>query len=144
MSKKHKKSITTPRIRGTYYLTQAGVEADEIRSLILRRRLQILVHSCIYYVFDENIISDSQWSKWAKELVKLQKEYPQIANRVDYSKEFNGFDASTGYHLPIRNIEIMNKAQELLSLNKEETYGYSRHSIDRAKPGGDVIRLKIP
>ena len=146
MGKKHKKSTPPPRIKGTYHLTKAGVEADEVRSLILRRRLQVLVHSCIYYVFNENIVSDSTWSEWARELAQLQKEYPEIAKRVDYAKEFEGFDASTGYHLPTRNIEIMNKAQDLLRLHKEDKYkyGYPGHNYHRAKPGSDVIRLTLP
>lgn len=144
MGKKHKKSTPPPRIKGTYPLTQAGVEADEVRSLILRRRLQVLVHSCIYYVFNENIVSDSTWSEWARELTQLQKDYPKIADRVDYAKEFKGFDASTGYHLPTRNIEIMNKAQDLLRLYKEDKYGYPGHNDHRAKPGSDVIRLTLP
>ena len=146
MGKKQKKSTPPPRIRGTYHLTQVGVEADEIRSLILRRRLQVLVHSCIYYVFNENIVSDSTWSEWARELAQLQKDYPKIADRVDYAKEFKGFDASTGYHLPTRNIEIMNKAQDLLRLYKEDKYkyGYPGHNDHRAKSGSDVIRLTLP
>ena len=48
---------------------------DEIKSLILRRRLQTLVHSCIYYYFDDNIISDAEWARRALELEELQKQY---------------------------------------------------------------------
>ena len=47
----------------------------DIRELILRRRRQLLVHSVIYYRFNENLISDQTWSNWAVELEKLQKEY---------------------------------------------------------------------
>ena len=110
MSKKKRKAIQAPRIRGTYHLTQAGVEADGVRSLILRRRLQILVHSCIYYELNDNIIPDSTWSAWAEELAKLQKQYPKIAERVDYAKEFKDFDGSTGFNLPTRNPEVMSVA----------------------------------
>lgn len=142
MGKKH--GIVVTRIRGTYYLSQAGVEADEIRTLILRRRLQILIHSCIYYVFNDNIISDSTWSEWARELTHLQEKYPLIASRVDYAREFKNFDGSTGFDLPTRNPEIMAKAQYLLKLHKEDKYGYIGHGVDRAKSGSDVIRIKIP
>lgn len=120
MGKKRKTPVKPNLIRGTYYLTEAGVEADEIRTLILRRRLQVLVHSCIYYVFNENIISDFTWSGWARELVELQEKYPSIAARVDYAKEFQDFDGSTGFHLPTRNLEIMAKAQYLLEIRKEK------------------------
>ena len=59
MSRKKRKSqggIPRPRIRGTHHLTQVGVEVDEIRSLILRRRLQLLVHSYIYYDLNNNLM----------------------------------------------------------------------------------------
>lgn len=93
MSKKRKIPVKPSLIRGTHYLTEAGVEADEIRTLILRRRLQVLVHSCIYYVFNENIIPDFTWSAWARELAELQEKYPSIAARVDYAKEFQALMA---------------------------------------------------
>lgn len=144
MSKRKKDPPGNPKIRGTYNLTQVGVETDEIRSLILRRRLQILVHSCIYYELDSNLVSDRTWSTWAQELVKLQKKYPQIAERVDYAKEFKDFDGSTGFNLPTRNPEVMSKARYLLKLHKEDKHGYARHQAHRAKPGSNVIRIKIP
>lgn len=144
MSKKRKASARTSSIRGTYYLSQAGTEADEVRTLILRRRLQILVHSCIYYELNGNLISDSTWSTWAEELVKLQKQYPQIAERVDYAKEFRNFDGSTGFYLPTKNAEILSKARYLLKLQKEDKNGYVGHQAHRAKSGSDVIRIKIP
>nr|DAG77252.1 MAG TPA: LIGANc+ dependent DNA ligase adenylation domain [Caudoviricetes sp.] len=141
---KKKKTQPEIRIRGTYHLSRAKVEADGVRTLILRRRLQILVHSCIYYVYNDNIVSDSTWSQWARELAELQEKYPSIASRVDYAEEFKGFDGSTGYHLPTRNPEIMSKAQYLLKLHKEDEYGYTGHQANRAKPGSDVIRIKVP
>lgn len=85
-----------------------------IKSLIQRRRLQILVHSCIYYVFGSSLISDNQWKDWAVELVSLQKGNPKIANQVKYAKEFKDFDPSTGYNLPIREDDIMSRALHLM------------------------------
>lgn len=38
-------------------------EKLKIAELILQRRLQMLVHSYIYYELNDNIISDSTWSK---------------------------------------------------------------------------------
>ena len=145
MSKKRKTPVKPNLIRGTYYLTEAGVEADEIRTLILRRRLQVLVHSCLYYVFNENLISDSTWSAWARELVELQREYPSIAARVDYAKEFQDFDASTGFQLPTRNFEIMAKAQYLLDIRKEKAnVRDSGHQAHRADTPGTVVRISFP
>ena len=148
MPKRNRKSrttVTSPRIRGTYHLTQAGVEVDEVRSLILRRRLQLLVHSCIYYDMNENLISDSTWSGWAKELVQLQEQYPDIARRVDYHEGFIGFDGSTGFDLPYRQPEIMNKAQWLVDHYKEVTHEpTTRHSVGRADSRPDVVRIHFP
>ena len=145
MSKKRKIPVKPSLIRGTHYLTEAGVEADEIRTLILRRRLQVLVHSCIYYVFNENIIPDSTWSAWARELAELQEKYPSIAARVDYAKEFQGFDGSTGFHLPTRNLETMAKAQYLLKIRKEKAnVRDSGHQAHRADTPSTVVRICFP
>ena len=48
-----------------------------IKEKIRQRRRQMLVHSYIYYELDDNIVSDAQWAKWAKELEQLQKNYPK-------------------------------------------------------------------
>jgi hypothetical protein len=145
MSKK-RKTPSGVGIRGTHYLTQARVETNDIRSLILRRRLQVLVHSCIYYELNENIVADSTWSAWAEELAELQKQYPKIADRVDYAKEFKDFDGSTGFHLPTRNPEIMAKAKYLLKICKErDVYVRTiRYQNCGADPEPDVIRICFP
>ena len=39
-----------------------------VKALILRRRLQVWVHSMIYYNLNANIVSDSVWSRWAEDL----------------------------------------------------------------------------
>jgi hypothetical protein len=90
------------------------------------------------------LISDHQWATWAQELVQLQKDYPHIAARVDYAQEFKGFDASTGFDLPIRNLEIMDKAQYLLKICKEKKYGQPRHQVDRTNSRDSTIRLFFP
>ena len=38
---------------------------EEIKSLIQRRRLQLLVHSAIYYAYNESIVTDEHWKNWA-------------------------------------------------------------------------------
>lgn len=91
---------------------------NDISELINRRRRQILIHSAIYYELNDNIIDDRTWSKWALELVDLQKKYPEIAEKCVYAEEFRDFDGSTGFHLPINSEEILNKATELLNTYK--------------------------
>lgn len=88
-----------------------------IAQRIQRRRLQILVHSAIYYIFNDNIVSDITWSHWGLELVELQKKYPDIAEKVVYADAFRNWDASTGFNLPINDEWVLSKAQYLLMLH---------------------------
>lgn len=90
-----------------------------VKELIQRRRLQILVHSCIYYILDESIISDSTWSAWAAELVELQQRYPEIAETACWHEAFSGFDGSTGFDLPLEDEWVLNKARYLLKRRKQ-------------------------
>ena len=86
----------------------------EISELITRRRKQILVHSTIYYRFNDNIISDHKWNEWAKELCELQTKYPKIAENCWLHEYFKNFDASTGFDLPLNHPWAINKARYLL------------------------------
>lgn len=70
-----------------------------IQEKIKQRRRQMLVHSYLYYEKDVNIISDAQWSKWAKELAQLQKDYPKEASQVEFSEMFQNWNGSTGAYL---------------------------------------------
>lgn len=69
--------------------------ADKIK----QRRLQMIVHSYLYYELDTNIVSDSTWSRWGKELQQLQNDYPEEAKKVKFAELFKDWDASTGFHL---------------------------------------------
>lgn len=73
-----------------------------IAELIQQRRYQILIHSCIYYHLNTNVISDKQWDAWAKELKNLQEQYPDISKQVTLYEYFKDWDASTGAFLPIK------------------------------------------
>lgn len=86
----------------------------DIHELIQRRRLQILVHSCLYYRLNTNIISDTTFDKWSKELYQLQIDYPEIAVQVTYHEAFKEFDGSSGYDLPYHDLDIQTKARRLL------------------------------
>lgn len=87
-----------------------------IAERIKRRRLQLLVHSCIYYELNQNLISDSTFDKWSVELLELQTKYPKIAEQVCWHEAFEDWDASTGAYLPIRDTWVMSKALELLKI----------------------------
>lgn len=87
---------------------------DQVKAKIEQRRRQILVHSYIYYEMDDNIVSDAQWSRWAKELVYLQQEFPDIAKECIYHKNFEGFDGSTGFDFEYDS-KIKNRAALLVA-----------------------------
>ena len=89
----------------------AFFDTNETVELIKRRRLQLIVHSAIYYEFNDNIISDHQYDDWTEELVKLHKENPNYSDRFDqYFKDWNG---ETGFHFP-KDEEIMTRAGRVM------------------------------
>lgn len=83
--------------------------AERIQEL----RLEMVVHSYIYYELNDNIISDAEWSQRAKELVRLQQAHPDIVEQVIYADAFKDFDGSTGFSLP-RDERTKAKAHYLL------------------------------
>lgn len=83
---------------------------------ILQRRLQMIVHSYLYYELDTNIVPDSTWSRWGKELQKLQEKYPEEAKKVKFAELFKDWDASTGFHLAKQaDARAISKAKYLLA-----------------------------
>lgn len=101
---------------GPMNIQKAGVNmtSEQIAATIKQRRLQLLVHSCIYYEFNQSIVDDATWAKWAIELEQLQTEYPAIADEVEWAEAFKDFDHSTGYNLPVRNPWVMRKARQIM------------------------------
>lgn len=91
---------------------------SEIQEIIQRRRLQLLVHSFLYYQMNENIIDDLTFDHWSKELVELTNEYPVLAERVIYHEKFKSFDGSSGFDLPYHDPKIQARALQLLNYHK--------------------------
>lgn len=87
-----------------------------VLELIQRRRLQLLVHSCIYYEYNESIVTDEQWKNWAMELEALQRDYPRESEFAPWADAFREFDHSTGFDLPTRDPWVMGTARWLLRL----------------------------
>lgn len=65
---------------------------------IMQRRIQMFVHSYLYYALSTSIVSDHQFDAWARELVMLHKNHPKPVGFHD--EDFADWDGSTGYHLP--------------------------------------------
>ena len=88
---------------------------------IRRYRLQMMVHSVIYYKYNDNIISDAEWSKRAKILVELQNKYPKESRACAYYDLFKDFDGSTGFNL-INEPWAINTARLLLLDKYNQNY----------------------
>lgn len=90
---------------------------DKTKELMQRRIRQILVHSCIYYEYDTNIVDDSTYDKWGKELVELIKKYPHYLKELEFGMDFIHYvEMPSGFNLPYRHPDILRKAQYLLKL----------------------------
>lgn len=92
---------------------------NDIIALINQRRRQILIHSIIYYILDDSIVTDAKWTQWATELEELQKQYPDIAEQCVYADAFRGFDHSSGFDLPLHDEWATRKAMQLLRWRKK-------------------------
>ena len=92
----------------------------EIKAKIRQRRAQMLVHSCIYYAMDSNIVSDHQWQEWANELQKLQQENPNCCKIDFFDFEFKDWDGTTGNHLPYKDPWVWEKAEWLLNYHNKQ------------------------
>ena len=77
-------------------------------SLMRRRRLQILVHSCIYYRFNTNLVTDHQYDSWGKELVELHRKYGVLKINC-YDKDFEEWQPREGDSLVLNYLYGMRK-----------------------------------
>ena len=80
----------------------------------------MLVHSYLYYEMDESVIDDHTWQRWANELAELQDNNPDSCNIGFFDKEFEGWNGSSGYDLPLRNPWVYDKALKLLRYHEKK------------------------
>lgn len=57
-------------------------QEQKIFERIRMLRLNVLVHSVIYYKLGKNIITDEEFDRRSKELCKIQKKYANVAATV--------------------------------------------------------------
>lgn len=94
-------------------------EKENIIALIRRRRRQILVHSCLYYKLDTNLITDEEFDKWCGELRELHKKYPQYMKINCFDDAFSKWGGYSGYDLPTGDPDILRVANRLLRAKQE-------------------------
>lgn len=81
---------------------------------IKQLRMNLLIHSYLYYKKDCNIITDQEWQKMAEELSMLQLVYGYQINI--YDEMFKDWDGTTGSHLSYDKF-IIEKANRLRKIN---------------------------
>lgn len=60
----------------------------------------IILHSYIYYELNGSAISDMEYDRKSKELVKYKNAYPDLWKNSEYYKQFtNEYNGSTGFTL---------------------------------------------
>lgn len=93
------------------------MNSEEIKTRILHLRRMLAIHSHMYYVIDQPIVSDSKWDSWALELARLQKLEPGAFNFLD--KQFTDWDGTTGYHLVTYDPWVHDKSTQLLKYHNK-------------------------
>lgn len=67
---------------------------------IQRLQQQFLVHSFLYYVLDESIISDADYDKVCHNMVMLMNEHSEVAAKLRFNHICRGCDeAGSGFYI---------------------------------------------
>ena len=80
----------------------------------------MLVHSYLYYVKGDSIVSDDTWQRWANELAELQRENPFDCNINFYDEEFSDWSGDSGFKLPLQDEKVKKKAMQILNIHREQ------------------------
>lgn len=60
----------------------------------------IIVHSYIYYELNRSVISDAEYDRRAKNLVKIKEKYPDLWKNSEYYLQFgDDYNGATGFSL---------------------------------------------
>lgn len=100
---------------------------NEILEKINRRENQILLHSCLYYKFNDNLLTDHAYDNLGKDLIELSQQYPLEFSASYHYSEFKDYVTSecpSGYSLHYSTTEIVSKAVLLLRLYGRKTISY--------------------
>lgn len=89
------------------------------RELIWRRRQQFLIHSYIYYILNDNIISDEMFDRICVELYHLQQDYPDVAESLPYHDICSQIDdTASGSFIRDYPVAIVSKALYLVRIRR--------------------------
>ena len=99
---------------------------DKEKIQLLQR--SILVNSYAYYELNENILTDYQYDRNTRQLLKLKNSNPDAYQKSRYYRYFDNFESGTGFDLTSRlrkNRKLLNQvsrdAHLALKLKKERS-----------------------
>ena len=104
-----------------------GVDTLE---LINRRERQILVHSCLYYQFNENLIQDHVYDAWSKELAELIQNHKEEFKRSVHYTTFKDYEGQ--------------QFVKIVSDKFKETKSIKQPSLDRTDIGTLIDSVLTP
>ena len=115
---------------------------QEILDLINRRENQILLHSCIYYKFNDNLIEDWQYDSIGKDLLELAKDYPDEFEASYHYEEFIDYvnsETPSGFNLRYSSYSFCD-----LNSNSDfaTTRLYSKYELSKLRYVSDCIFSK--
>ena len=95
---------------------------------------RILVHSILYYDYDEQVISNEDYDTMAQLLVRMMKRAEIAAGKSIYAEVFKGYDGSTGFDL-LPRLHRINKKEyiklEEIALMVLTRYKQTRKGAER-------------
>lgn len=59
----------------------------------------IIIHSILYYMLGESLVTDKQYDDNCYQLVDMIHKFPNAFKNSRYYYAYHDFDGSTGYHL---------------------------------------------
>lgn len=98
-----------------------NIAREIIKERILSKRRNILIHSCIYYKLNTNVIQDFEYDKLCNDLVWLQERFPKIAEETplhNIFKDWGNEETTSGYNLPISNPKVIERAMRIVKINE--------------------------
>lgn len=89
---------------------------DQVMRVSFLQRV-ILIHSILYYMMDNPIISDKDFDEVSKQLVDETRWMPDDQKvKTDYWYCMHDFDGNTGFHLPyLLNEEDKKRLEDIIN-----------------------------
>jgi hypothetical protein len=101
----------------------------EVRSRIQQRRRQFLVHSFLFHGLGEAIVPDKDFDRWARELLQLQKDHPDLCAELPFHELTKGLDGSLSSEamgISSYPLEIVTAALHVLKRHKRSKLSYEK------------------